>query len=193
MLDPKTRPSLIIRLADRADQSAWWSFVETYEPFLNHLVSRQGVPPAHVADVTQQVLIAIAKGVARWRDDGQEASFRRWVCHVARNVVIKFMTQARRVVTPTGGSEALDFLHQQEQPFDPAAEQKYEYELIVWAAERVRAEFAASSWQAFWDTMIQQRSVTEVAKELGISPGSIYMSRSRIIKRLREIIAEVMQ
>jgi RNA polymerase sigma-70 factor, ECF subfamily len=171
MLDPKTRPSLIIRLADRADQSAWWSFVETYEPFLNHLVSRQGVPPAHVADVTQQVLIAIAKGVARWRDDGQEASFRRWVCHVARNVVI----------------------NHQEQPFDPAAEQKYEYELIVWAAERVRAEFAASSWQAFWDTMIQQRSVTEVAKELGISPGSIYMSRSRIIKRLREIIAEVMQ
>jgi len=192
VLDPKTRPSLIIRLRDQADQAAWWSFVETYEPFLHHQILRQGVPSSHVDDVAQQVLMAIAASVDGWSDDGREASFRRWVNRVARNVVIKFMTRGRQQLA-YGGSESVEFLSQQEQPADPALERQYEHELIVWAAEKVRDEFAATSWQAFWETMIEQRSVAEVAEQIGVSPGSIYMSRSRIINRLRDVVAEVMQ
>lgn len=193
MLNPDTRPSLIVRLADTRDQSAWWAFVDHYEPFLKHLVTRLGVPPSHVADATQQVLIAIAGSVSGWTDDGNEASFRRWVSRVARNVVIKFMTRQRRQVGAVGGSDAIRALNDQSLQSDPTIEQQYEHELILWAAEQVRSEFAATSWQAFFATMIEDQPVDEVASDLGVTPGSIYMSRSRIIKRIREIVAEVMQ
>jgi len=191
MLPPETQPNLIVRLQAGGNELAWTEFVSAYEPFLRQLVLRQGVPARHVADVSQQLLFAVARSIESWRDDGRQASFRRWLSRVARNVVIKFMTRERREVTGQGGTQFLELL--QHTPAEPSPEQQgqYEHELIVWAAEQVRHEFRATSWQAFWATQIGGRSVAEIASELGVSPGSIYMSRSRILARIKAKIAEV--
>lgn len=186
MQPPETRPSLIIKLKDQRNATAWTEFVCAYEPFLLQLVQRQGTPPRHAPDATQQLLLTIARSVESWQDDGQTASFRRWLSRVARNVVIKFMTRERRQPAPEGGS---DFLTQLEQlpdiTADETRERQYEHELIVWAAGQVRGDFHETSWTAFWETQIEGRGVAAVASELGVSPGSIYMSRSRIFARIR--------
>jgi RNA polymerase sigma-70 factor (ECF subfamily) len=191
MLPPETQPSLIVRLQGSRNELAWTEFVSAYEPFLKQLVQRQGVPARHAADVSQQLLLAIARSVAQWSDDGRQASFRRWLSRVARNVVIKFMTRERREITGQGGTQFLELLRHT--PAEPSPEQlgRYEHELIVWAAEQVRHEFRPTSWQAFWATQIAGRSVNETAIELGVSPGAIYMSRSRILARIKTKIAEV--
>ena len=191
MLPPETQPSLIIRLQGGGNDLAWTQFVAAYEPFLKQLVQRQGVPPRHVADVSQQLLLAVARSVKSWRDDGRQASFRRWLSHVARNVVIKFMTRERREVAGQGGTQFLELL--QQLPAEPNQDQvrQYEHELIVWAAEQISHEFRPTSWKAFWETQIAGRSVADVASELGVSAGSIYMSRSRILAKIKAKIAEV--
>ena len=81
---PETRPSLIVRLQGQRNELAWEEFVRAYEPFLNSVVARRGVPGRHVPDVTQQILVAIARSVEQWSEDGQPASFRRWLTGVAR-------------------------------------------------------------------------------------------------------------
>ena len=192
MNHPETRHSLIIRLKGDNNEQAWVDFVTAYEPFLRHLVSRLGVPERHAEDVVQQVLLAIAKSVDGWTDDQQTASFRRWVATVARNIVIKFMNRERKQASVHGGT---DFIEQLEQlPATPDREQadRYEHELIVWAAEQVRDEFIDTSWAAFWATVIDGKPVQVVATDLGISRGSIYMSRSRIIARIRMKVDEVL-
>lgn len=192
MDQPETRRSLIVRLQGDDNERAWAEFMAVYEPFLRHLVTRLGVPQRHTADVVQQVLLAIANSVDGWTDDGRTASFRRWVATVARNIVIKFMSRERRQVGGPGGTELVDLLEQV--PATPDREQvhKYEHELIVWAAEQVRAEFIDTSWAAFWATTIDGRSVPDVAADLGVSPGSIYMSRSRIMARIRRKVDDVL-
>ena len=193
MRPPETRHSLIIRLKDQRNDLAWTEFVCAYEPFLMRLVRKQGTPERHVADVSQQLLIAIAKSVDGWKPDGKVASFRRWLGRVARNVVIKFMVRERKQITGQGGS---DFLTLTEEMPDASigAEQarRYEQELILWAAELVRGEFRETSWRAFWETQVEGRSVAEVSAELGVTTGSIYMSRSRIFARIRSHIEEVL-
>lgn len=190
---PETRHSLIVRLKDPRNDLAWTEFVCAYEPFLTRLVKKLGTPDPYVADVTQHLLIAIARSVDGWNPDGKAASFRRWLGLVARNVVIKFMMRERKQVTGQGGS---DFVTLTEEIPDAsiAAEhaRRYEHELILWAAERVRGEFRESSWRAFRETQIAGRSVAEVSRELGVSAGSIYMSRSRIFARIRQLIEEVL-
>lgn len=193
MRQPETRPSLIVQLKDPRNEPAWSEFVCAYEPFLMQLVRRQGTPERHVADITQQLLMVIAKSVAGWNDDGKQASFRRWLSQVARNVVIKFMARERREISGQGGTDFFEHLVQQPDlgAMDATAG-KYEHELVVWAADKVRSEFHEASWKAFWATQIQGKSVADVASELGVSPGSIYMSRSRILARIREKIQEVL-
>ena len=131
--------------------------------------------------------------IDQWQDDGKEASLRRWINRVARNVVIKYMSRERRHTGGLGGSEALDLLAEVPSEESSQLSRQYEHELIVWAAEQVRDEFIDTSWKAFWATMIEGRDVASVADELSVSPGSIYMSRGRILKRIREKVSEVMQ
>jgi len=193
MEPPETQTGLIAKLKAGGNQQAWSSFVADYEPFLRQLIKRQGVPARHIDDVTQQVFAAIAKSVENWEDDGRPASFRRWTHCVARNIVIKFMQKERKqLADATGGSQLVDQLQQVEGPIDRRLEQRYEHELVVWAAEQVRDEFRSTSWQAFWMTLIEGRSVEDVAQQLDLTPGAIYMSRGRIMKRIKQKIDQVL-
>lgn len=193
MQPPKTRPSLILKLKDSQNESAWADFAANYEPFLQRLVARQGVPARHVADVSQHVMWAIARSVDAWQDDGREASFRRWMHRVARNVVIKFMTRERRQVGGQGGTDLVELLREVPAIPDREQERRYEQELVLWAAEQVRNDFQDSSWQAFWMTLVEQRDVDDVSGQLSMSRGAIYMARSRIVLRIREHLEKLSQ
>jgi RNA polymerase sigma-70 factor (ECF subfamily) len=192
MEHPETRYSLIAHLKGGENERAWVEFVTLHEPFLQHLARRLGVPERHIPDVVQQVLLAIAKSVDGWSDDGETASFRRWMATVARNIVIKFMRKERREAGCRGGTELVELLEQVPAEPDKQEIERYEHELIVWAAEQVRHEFIDTSWAAFWATVIDGQPVADVAKELGVSRGSIYMSRSRIMARIRKQVNEVL-
>ncbi|MBL8819651.1 MAG: sigma-70 family RNA polymerase sigma factor [Planctomyces sp.] len=187
----ETRKSLIVKLKDEHNDSAWRDFVCTYEGFLIRLVRRYGVPERHVPDVTQQILLAIAQSVEGWTDDGQPGSFRRWLATVSRNIVVRFMKRERKHIGGVGGSDLLTALQTAEAPPDQELIHRYEHELIVWVAEQVRHEFLESSWQAFWLTVIEGKPVEAVSKELNVSSGSIYMSRSRIMSRIRKKILDL--
>lgn len=190
---PPTRSSLILHLQNARNDAAWREFVMVYESFLVRLITRRGVPAAHVSDVANQVLSAIARSIDQWKDDQQDASFRRWLSRVARNVVMRYMSNERRHVSAIGGTDAFESLAQIAEPYDDAIARQYEHELIIWAAEQVKGEFIETSWKAFWMTMIEGLTVAEVAETLAVSPGSIYMSRGRILKRIRDKVNDVME
>jgi RNA polymerase sigma-70 factor (ECF subfamily) len=100
----ETRQSLIVRLKSEQNELAWRDFVCAYEGFLNQLIRRQGVPERHVPDITQQILLTIAQSIDGWTDDGNVASFRRWLSTVSRNVVIRLMSRERKQAGGIGGS-----------------------------------------------------------------------------------------
>src|SRR5262249_61134789 len=61
----------------------------------------------------------------------------------------------------------------------------YRGRLSRWAAEEVRSEFAPKTWPAFWRPGVDGRSPGDVAAELGLSVGAVYIARSRVLARLR--------
>lgn len=100
----ETRKSLIFRLKNEKNEFAWRELVCSYEGFLIQL-ARQGVSERHIPDVTQQILLTIAKSIDGWKDGGNSASFRRWLSTVSRNVVIRFMSRERKQAGGIGGSD----------------------------------------------------------------------------------------
>ena len=70
-------------------------------------------------------------------------------------------------------------------------EADYYRAIFNWAAERIRSEFQESTWQAFWQTTVDERDGKEVAKSLGLSVGAVYVAKSRVIARLKEEIQSV--
>ncbi len=197
MLEPETRPSLMLRLRDPQDQQAWTQFVSIYEPLVLRMLRQRGLQEADARDVTQQVILAVTQAVDDWEPDGREASFRRWLFTIARNLALKFIQRGnaaggagRRGV---GGSDMMDLLKNLPEPEHRtvvAFDDEYRNEIFDLAAERARSEFRESTWQAFWRTCVLGELIADVAASLNLTTGNVYVARSRVISRLRQIVEE---
>src|SRR5262249_1100438 len=161
---PQTRPSLLARIRDRQDARAWAEFVEVYAPLVYGFACRQGLQDADAADLTQEVLRAVARAAAHPDYDPRRGGFRGRPFTVAR--------RARpRPPAGRGASDGHRRIAQEPARADGADlwDREYEQRLFAWAAEQVRRDFQPATWQAFWLTAVEGKSGKEVAGLLGLS------------------------
>jgi RNA polymerase sigma-70 factor (ECF subfamily) len=188
-----TRESLIRRLPNAADVEAWDRFVEIYEPLLFRLARAKGFQHADAEDFVQEVLAAVAKAVGRWVAQETRGSFRVWLFRIAQNLAINFLTRPKHRWLGAGDSQIARLLEEQPARTLDSSElflKEYRRELFRWAADRVREQVSERQWMVFWLTSVEERPVGEVASEFEMSVGAIYIARSRITKRIREMIRE---
>lgn len=174
---PDTRESLILRLPTKADAQAWREFVSIYEPFLHRFVRRQGLQDADARELVQDVLLSVVQAVGHWQSDATRAKFRTWLFRIARNRLIDVLSKRQRQATQTGGSGMLEV--PQPQRLVEEAVLAHRRELFRWAASQVKEQVQPATWLAFWKTSVEERSVDEVATELGLTTGAVYIARDR--------------
>lgn len=191
---PSTRASLILRLADGRDAESWGQFVEIYAPLVFQLACRRGLQQADAADVTQEVLSAVSRAMSRGQYAAGKGTFRGWLLTIARNEVNTALAGRQRREAAGGGTTAQLDLAALPAPDEAAAwETDYQQRLFAWAAERVKEEVQPATWRAFERTAIDRASGDAVAAELGMTIAAVYLAKSRVMKRLREIVREIEQ
>lgn len=190
---PETRASLILRLPDAADIVAWDEVVAVYGPLVYRLARRKGLQPNDADDLVQEVLTTVSHSVEQWLRRPDRGRFRAWLLCIARNTAINFLTRPKHRALSPGGSDAANALAELAAPDGVSQEFEVEYrrESFRWASRRVRESVAPNTWEAFWQTTMEDRSIAEVARELGMSAGSIYIARSRIMTRLRDLVKQL--
>lgn len=188
---PETRASLILRLPDLGDVAAWDEFVGIYGPLIFRLAQKSGMQAVDADDLVQEVLTAVAKSVSRWLDRADRGSFRAWLFRIARNIGINLATRRGTRSLAAGGGEVERLLAEIESPVpSQIAEFDVEHhrEVMHWAAIQVREVVAEHTWQAFWLTHVLEQPVEDVAQELGVSVGTVYVGRSRVMSRLQKLV-----
>jgi RNA polymerase sigma-70 factor (ECF subfamily) len=187
---PTTRPSLLVRLRDARDKESWRDFVGIYAPLVYGFARRRGLQDADAADVTQDVLRAVAQAVDRLDYDPEKGSFHSWLFKVAHRKLLDHQAGQRRCCRGTGDSAVQELLEEQPAPAEDQSrwDAEYEHRLFTWAAGHVRGRFTTATWQAFWDTAVAGKPAREVADALGLSVGAVYIAKSRVQARLREEI-----
>lgn len=189
---PTTRASLLVRLRNPQDHTAWQRFVDVYTPLIYGYARRRGLQEADAADVTQDVLLRVSSAAGKLQYDPERGSFCGWLCTLVHHRVYDFIQSARRRATGTGDTAAQLHLEQQ-----PAAEwtaewdEEWRHRLFHCAAELVRGEFAAASWEAFWRTAVEGQKPGETANALGLSIGAVYIAKSRVLTRLKAAVQEL--
>ena len=168
-------------------------FADIYEPLMFRLARGRGMQQADAEDFVQEVLLAVAKAVGRWTKDEQRGSFRAWLFRIASNLAVNFLTRPKHRRLGIGDSQNARLLEEQPAKDSDSSElflMEYRRELFRWAADRVRQQVSERQWLAFWLTSVEDRAIADVAREHAISVGSIYIARSRVTKRIREVIRE---
>ena len=186
-----THPSLLVRMRNADDAFAWSEFVEIYSPLIYGYVRKQGLQDADAVDVTQDVLRTVSRSIGRLDYDPKRGSFRGWLFTIVRNELKDWFTRQRFAPVGTGDSSAERQLHE-----FPAAgneisaewDREHQRRLFEWASDRVRGEVQETTWLAFWETTVKCRSGKEVAPELGLSVAAVYLAKSRVMARLKELV-----
>lgn len=184
---PKTRASLILRLRHADDAVAWEEFVEIYQPLVFRLACSKGLQEADALDLTQDVMAKVAKAINRFNPDPEQGTFRGWISRITRNLVVEFFRSKDRKHRTADDSSIQQIINSIPSEQDMAwFDVERERQIFAWAADKIQGYFQANTWEAFWRTAVEQVSIPEVAEQLNITTGAVYIARSRVMAKLKE-------
>jgi RNA polymerase sigma-70 factor (ECF subfamily) len=184
-----TKPSLLIRLRDPLDAEAWRTFVDLYAPLVYRYGRRRALQDADAADLTQEVMGEVARGIRAFRYQPERGRFRDWLLTIARRRLIRL--QVRRAGHPVArlGSELPEPAGDDEP--DPEWNEAFNAQVLRTALQRIRPHFEASSWRVFERIWLEEGSAAEVADELSMSLEAVYRAKSRVLRRLEEEVVDL--
>jgi RNA polymerase sigma-70 factor (ECF subfamily) len=194
--DSQSATSLSLLCRARAnDQQAWCRLTELYRPLIQYWCRQAHCPATDVDDVVQEVFAAVAAGLGVFRHDRPGDSFRGWLRGIARNQTLLYFRRNQARPWPEGGSAALERLQDLPEtlPGSVKDEDTEISDLYRRAVEQVRGEFETRTWQMFWRTVIDGRSTAAVAEELTVTPAAVRQAKSRVLRRLKQEMGELLE
>ncbi|GAB5403167.1 MAG: sigma-70 family RNA polymerase sigma factor [Aureliella sp.] len=188
--NPETSPTLLGRLRGGPSDAAWAEFVNRYAPAVFSWANSVGLQESDAADVTQEVLLKLLDHMRRFEYQPSRGSFRGWLKTVTVNAA---RDCGRKIARHPAGAEGLSGV------CDPGAwdeladriDTEYRSELLKQASALVERRVQSSTWQAYKLTAIDGISASDAASILKVKVADVYVSKSRVIRKLREAIAEL--
>jgi RNA polymerase sigma-70 factor (ECF subfamily) len=153
-------------------------------------------------DIAQEVFQAASQSIGAFRREREGDTFRGWLRAITRHKVLAHQRSRRHDPDPVGGSSALQRL--QEVPGSPAETDHDTVEADATEADQMsalfhravsflRGEFEPRTWQAFWRTTVDAQPAPAVAAELSMTSNAVRMAKSRVLRRLREELGDLVQ
>lgn len=173
--------SLLAR-ARQGDGAAWRRLEQAYRRLVFWWCAKGRVPASDIDDVAQETFAALAKSLGRF----QRGSFRSFLWGIARHKIQDYW-RSRQERLPMAEGEVDQLLAGVEEESHSDSGRATQATKLVFDAivETVRGEFSEQDWQAFWRFAVDGRTASDVATELGISRNQVYLSKSRILRRIR--------
>jgi len=185
----------LLQRARSNDQQSWNRMTTLYRPLVAFWCRQANCPDAEVEDVIQEIFAAVAAGLAGFRHDRPGDTFRGWLRGITRNQVLMYFRRNQGRPQPEGGSDALGRLQELPDPLSGSTEDETA-EVSQWyrrAVEQVRGEFEERTWHMFWRTAIDGRTTQAVAEELQATPAAVRQAKSRVLRRLKEEMGELLE
>lgn len=186
MLD--TSLSLLARAQADASDEAWVRLTAVYSPLLRSWLLRFGVAPFDADDLTQDVLLTVARELPRFDHSGRAGAFRSWLRAIVAHRVRDFWRSRKARPPATGGSQWIEQLQQLEDESSSLSREwdlDHDRQVMSRLLEQVRPRVEPKTWLAFHRQMFDGQRADAVAEELGIPLNSVYVARSRVLAMLR--------
>jgi RNA polymerase sigma-70 factor (ECF subfamily) len=179
--------TLLARLAaGDADDAAWQEFVDLYGPFVLDWCREHGCPESELEDVLQEVLIKLMRAFPTFRYNPQQR-FRSFIATIAQHALTDLFRSRQLRFRGSGDTEVWSRLQSVPAQRDlvERINAAFDLELFYKACAMVRAKVPCHTWQTFELTNVQHLSVEEAAERLGITPATLYVTRSRVAARVK--------
>lgn len=183
----KTRLSLL-NLLQAHNEEGWNTFFRTYSDVVKAWIRRCSITDEE--DILQEVLLAVFTSIKTF-DRERDGSFRRWLRLIVRNRVLASIKKDRNRQFSPIAQDSLDSLAVDDSDPSRMWDEQHERFLLDHAILRLKDDLGNNqAFQAFFAFGVQGRPVQEVAAELGVKPGYVYLCNHRAKKALRDYLAD---
>jgi len=186
----QTSTTLLAGLEDPRNEAAWRRFYARYTPMLLSYAKRVGLSDADAQDVVADVLTTFVQAYRQGRYDRQRARLKSWLGGIANNKVRKLLARRRpgSLDASSPGGRGVSFDPADPDTPDEAFEREWQLEMLSTALEVLRQEADPDTYQAFDLYAVKGWPVGKAAALLNMSTNALYIAKSRMLKRLREIV-----
>jgi len=195
MLSVNTRQSLLLSAKTSTESEAWFVLFSIYEPLIAGWIARSGVEESAISDLTQEVLKVVAVELPKFEHNGRTGAFRNWLKLISINRCRRYWDSKSRQVklTPQIDRETgVDVLNQLEDPNSELSQQwnsEHDQYVLRRVLELAQSEFDSKTFDVFSRYTIKGEPPQSISSETGISIGQVYKIKHRVLKRLREVAA----
>lgn len=190
----ETSNSLLEKVRN-ADEAAWQRLIDCYTPFLQGMLLRRGLVAGDVDDVIQNVMAVVVRRIPDFQRQ-RAGSFRTWLRTICSHCFREHCRYNGKAGRATGGSRIAAFIDELADPASDLSrlwEQEHDQHVINHLLSLVQGEFRPNTFEAFRRLAIKNEAVDVVAQDLDISVNAAFVARSRVLKRLREIGAGMIE
>ena len=189
----ETRSSLIQRLKATINGESWEEFFHTYWELIYNVARRAGLSEADAQDIVQETILKVHNSLDRFEYNRKRGTFKGWLRTVTRSRLNDFFKkQQRRPAFNKPLVEAADELQNLEDPEGPEIEKIWDEEwnrnLIQTALSRTKKLSSPKQFQIFKCHYIDEWTVRETCRTLGVNAAQVYMAKQRIGKIFREAV-----
>ena len=183
-----THASLLLRIKNRSNAEAWEQFHALYAPLLYRYARGRGLAREDAEDVRDQCVEAISRKIGDFDYDKEKGGFKNWLYRIASGKVIDHLRKRREKRADT---QALQALVDPTPTPDEQWDQTWKNEHLKYCVEQVRQHVSEMNYRAFHMLLFEDCAVDEVRARLGMNANQVYKAKSRVLLRVRKILAEV--
>jgi RNA polymerase sigma-70 factor, ECF subfamily len=187
--DLPTSKSLLAKARDCSDQTAWRRLVELYQPLIGRWFRPHVAQRADVEDLVQEVMASLVRELPRFDHNQRPGAFRAWLRTITVHRLRAYWDKRDARIVAPGGVDPHEALEQLADPTSALCrswDEEHDRHVTKKLLASIRLEFQPATWRAFERLVRDGLSAADVAQELGLSVNAVLIAKSRVLKRLRE-------
>jgi RNA polymerase sigma-70 factor, ECF subfamily len=190
-----TSVSLLDRLKVAQPEAIDWKRLQgIYLPLVQRWLRRVPGLGNEADDLAQDVFVVVIRELPRF-ERRRDGSFRAWLRTITANKARNYRKHRDRrptvAIDPTEG-----FLDQLADPGSDLArewDREHDEHVVQKLLEAVKGDFSPTTWEAFRRLALDGLPAARVAEELRMTENAVLLTKSRVIRRLREEAGDLLR
>lgn len=185
-----TSASLLARLASRPTDADWRRWHALYAPLIRGWLRHRGVPDVDAEDIAQDVLAVVVRRLPDFQHNSRPGAFRAWLRAIAVHCCRDHWKRRPPAAAP---DDALAGVADPDAGPDEWWDREHDRHVMRQLLAEAEAAFEPATWAAFRRFALEGIPAAEVARELGLTANAVFIAKSRVLARLRQEAAGILE
>ena len=171
------------------DSAVWDKFTESFRPVVINFAKKLGLSNEDAEDAAQETMLVFIKAFREGKYNKEKGRLRDWLFGVARRVILNLRRNRpleQLIADKNTGTSYWDLI-EDDRNVKLSWQAEWRQMVLTNCLEQAKKEFDSRIFKAFEMYALEQKAIDEVARNLEMSKNAVYIAKSRVLSRLRQL------